>query len=85
MQLALLILVSGLSTFLLGQDSGEQDSAGVAGNQQLATNVNSRSVLERAEIQPEGMEHRLGERLLGLVRALAGQACKSVGVEEWER
>ncbi|HZO54863.1 MAG TPA: hypothetical protein VFB63_19305 [Bryobacteraceae bacterium] len=82
MQLAFLILVSGLSTFLFGQDSGEQDSAGVAGNQQLAANVNSRYVVERAEIQPEGMEHRLGQPLLALVRALPGQTFNSAAVEE---
>ncbi|MEP7367098.1 MAG: hypothetical protein ABI972_27885, partial [Acidobacteriota bacterium] len=82
MRLALIVLMWGLATLVRGQSTGPQDSAGVAGNQQLAANVNSRYVVERAEIQPEGMEHRLGHPLLSLVRALPGQAFDSTAVEE---
>ena len=82
MRLALLTLMFGLWVPLMAQGNGAQDAAGVAGNQQLAANVNSRYVVERAEIQPESMEHRLGQPLRALVRELPGQAFDSAALEE---
>jgi len=82
MRLAMYFLVSG--TFTMGFAQGVDQSSGTepAGNQQLAANVNSRYVVERAEIHPEGLEHRLGNPLLTLVKALPGQAFDSAAVEE---
>lgn len=53
-----------------------------SGNQSVAANVNSRYVVERADIQPEGLQHKLGHILLARVRALPGQAFDSAAMDE---
>lgn len=56
--------------------------AGAAESQQAAGNVNSRYVVERAEIQPEGLQEKLTHALLARVKALPGQAFDAAAVEE---
>ena len=84
MQLSKVRVLLAAAALVLGTPSGARGQAppDLSGNQPVAANVNSRYVVERADIQPEGLQHKLGQFLLARVRALPGQAFDSTALEE---
>jgi hypothetical protein len=69
----LLFLMTSCAAVLWAQGNPDADLAG---------NVNGRYLVERAEIQPEGIQDKLTQTLLARVKALPGQAFDAALVEE---